>query len=276
MTSVDGVEWDAELYAKNTAHHRAYDDHVLDPLDLRPGWQVLDIGSGAGDFSARLAALVPDGSVLGVDLSRALVERARASHSDVANLSFETLGAQHLDELVPSPVGSLQSGPPFDLAISTATLHWVPGEDHPRLYRTLRQLLRPGGWFRAEFGGAGQMTDTLEVLNEESVRLGGPRTPWYFPEPVEVADRLVDAGFNLEAGFVRLVPQLRSVPDAAALRSWLESQVLIAYRPGLGNRYEAFRRIVIERLTDEGRRHDDSYDQHYVRLDLLCQALENS
>ena len=269
---MSSVEWDAELYAKNTAHHRAYDDHVLDPLDIAATWRVLDIGSGAGDFSARAAALVPDGSVLGVDLSAALVERGSASHSGVPNLAFSSLGAQQLDDLVPVglPGGQL-SGPPFDLVISTATLHWVPGDDHPALYRSVRRLLRPGGVFRAEFGGAGEMADTRSVLDEESARLGGPRTPWYFPEPDEVAARLVEAGFELGAGFVRLVPQRRSVADAEALRSWLQSQVLIAYRPALGaHDYRLFCQRSIDRLTDEGRRPDGSYDQNYVRLDLLC------
>jgi len=270
-----GIEWDAELYAKNTAHHRAYDDHVLDPLDVGTDWRVLDLGSGAGDFSARVAALVPDGSVLGLDQSAALVTRAAASHRSLANLGFVALAAQELDELSPVELSpGRRSGPPFDLVVSTATLHWVPGADHPALYRAIRRLLVAGGRFRAEFGGAGQMADTRAILDEESTRLGGPRTPWYFPEPEEVAGRLVEAGLDLGGGFVRLVPQRRAVPDVAALRSWLDSQVLIAYRPGLGDaNYSRFRQRVLERLSEEVRRDDGSYDQNYVRLDLLCRAI---
>ena len=240
---MSAVEWGAELYARNTAHHHAYDDHVLDPLDIARGLAGPRHRERSGRFlGAGRRPRVPDGSVLGIDLSAPLVGRAEETHRAVANLSFVRLGAQQLEELAPVALeGGASTGPPFDLVISTATLHWVPAADHPALYRTIRRMLRPGGRFRAEFGGSGQMADTLEVLGEESARLGGPRCPWYFPQPDEIADALVAAGLELDRGFVRLVPQLRSVPDAEALRAWLESQVLIAYRPWLApNEYAQF------------------------------------
>jgi trans-aconitate methyltransferase len=266
------VEWNADLYAQNTAHHRAYDDDVLAPLQIAPDWQILDVGSGAGDFSARLAALVPSGTVLGVDRSAPLVARAAADHTDVANLAFATHSAEDVGSLAPLalPSGRL-TGPPFDLVISTATLHWVAAADHPQVYDGVKRVLRPGGIFRAEFGGFGQIAATVSVLNEESARFGGPQNPWNFPPPEEVTDALRAAGFSLDGGFVRLVNQIRAVPDRDALRGWLESQVLIAYETGLTpEHYATFCSRAIARLTEEARRDDGRFDQDYVRLDLLA------
>jgi hypothetical protein len=60
------------------------------------------------------------------------------------------------------------------------------------------------------------------------------------------------------------------VPDVEAFTGWLDSQVLIAYQPSLpGSAYEEFRRLALERLVDRGPREDGSFDQDYVRMDLM-------
>jgi trans-aconitate methyltransferase len=263
--------WDAALYSRHTSHHRAYDDHILEPLTIGNDFQVLDIGSGAGDLTAKLAARVPAGSVTGIDSSPSLVDAARERLSGAANVEFRLLRAQDLGELRASEMpNGKPTGPPFDLVVSVATLHWVPGNDHPALYRAIFDVLGPEAKFRADFGGAGQILEVRTVLNETAMEFGGIENPWYFPDTEEVALRLTDAGFEVRDGFVRLVPQRRSVPDESAFVGWLDSQVLIAYRPGLPEgTYDAFRTRAIERLLQRGPRADGSFDQDYVRMDVL-------
>src|SRR5437763_7756475 len=70
-------EWDGELYAANTGHHRRYDDAFLATLPLRTTDRVLDIGCGSGDFTATVAALVPDGHVVGLEPQPSLIHEAR-------------------------------------------------------------------------------------------------------------------------------------------------------------------------------------------------------
>jgi trans-aconitate 2-methyltransferase len=263
--------WDAELYAQHTAHHRAYDDHILERVVISPDFNVLDVGSGAGDLTAKLASLVPAGTVIGVDASLPLVEAARSRFRHGGNVAFRHLRAQQLAHLDATDLdGDRRSGPPFDLVISVATLHWVPRGDHPALYRAIFELLRDGGTFRADFGGEGQIFEVREVLNEIATSLGGTPDPWYFPAVAEVESRLLGAGFVLDDGFVRLVPQRRSVPDIDAFTGWLDSQVLIAYQPSLPPRsYEEFRRLALERFAERGPRGDGTFDQDYIRIDLM-------
>jgi trans-aconitate methyltransferase len=263
--------WDAALYSRYTSHHRAYDDHILEPLTIAHDFRVLDVGSGAGDLTAKLADRVPAGTVTGIDSSPSLVEAARERFSGATNVEFRLLRAQDLNRLAASEVpNGERTGPPFDLVVSVATLHWVPGEDHPAVYRAIFGLLGPAAKFRADFGGAGQILEVRTVLNATATEFGGVENPWYFPDREEVALRLTDAGFEIRDGFVRLVPQRRSVPDAEAFIGWLDSQVLIAYRPGLPDgTYDAFRTVAIERLLQRGPRSDGSFDQDYVRMDVL-------
>jgi trans-aconitate 2-methyltransferase len=135
----------------------------------------------------------------------------------------------------------------------------------------VRRVLRDGGLFRAEFGGAGQIVATRAILDEESAALGGPASPWYFPTPEGYAGAVEAAGLSVRR--IGLVRQRRAMPDAAALTGWLRSQVLLAYLPGLpADAHEEFLRRVETRATGELRRADGSYDQDYVRLDLLAAA----
>jgi trans-aconitate 2-methyltransferase len=266
------VTWDADTYGANTGHHRAFDDHVLAPLRIEPGWHVLDVDSGVGDLTARIAALVPGGWVLGVDAAPSLVAAATANHAATPNLAFAEWRAERLAGLGDLSLGDgRRVGPPFDLVVSTAVLHWVPSHDHPAVYAGIRDVLRPGGVLRAEFGGEGQIGAARQVLDEESSRLGGAVSPWYFPDAETVRTQLLEAGLSLSDGFVRLVRQRRPIPDAGAFVGWLASQVLIAYAPGLdAAAAEEFRDRSIERLLMEARRPDGSYDQEYVRVDVLA------
>jgi ubiquinone/menaquinone biosynthesis C-methylase UbiE len=261
----NGAVWDSTLYAGNTAHHRAFDDAVLTGAELGPGQDVLDVGCGVGDFTARVAELVsPGGTVLGIDAVPAMI--ADASRQTRPGLRFAVCTAQDLATVVaPEAV---------DVVLSVACLHWVPGVDHPGILGAVRRVLRPGGTFRADFGGAGQIAAARAVLDEESARLGGPTGPWYFPTAEEYAERCAAADLRLDRGHVRLVRQRRAVPDGPALLGWLRSQVLVAYTPGLPDdtaRAE-FVAAAERRCLDELRRPDGTYDQDYVRLDLLAHA----
>ena len=65
---------------------------------LRPGMRLLDAGCGPGTITVGLAAAVAPGEVVGLELSPAMVEQARALASErgVANVRFEVGDAQAL------------------------------------------------------------------------------------------------------------------------------------------------------------------------------------
>jgi trans-aconitate 2-methyltransferase len=251
--------WDGALYAANTAHHRAHDTAVLSVLDLRASDRVLDIGCGVGDLTVRVAGLVPDGEVVGLDPSPSLLATARAQHV-APNLRFVEGTAQRLTAAVAGP---------FDVVLSTAALHWVPAVDQPAVLRGVFDVLRPGGLLRVDMGGAGQIAAVLDVLDPESLARGGPVCPWFFPGPQAFRQLLETAG--LEAQDVRLVRQRRAFPDGEALLGWLRSQVVQAYEPALPpTEVQGFQAAVERRALAELRRQDGSYDLDFVRLAVLA------
>ena len=58
---------------------------ALDQLDLQPDDDVLEVGFGGGDLLARILA-VTEGQVIGVDLSEAMVARARRRFRGIERL----------------------------------------------------------------------------------------------------------------------------------------------------------------------------------------------
>lgn len=257
-SDVATARWDGALYAENTAHHRRFDDHVLEGVHLAPEAVVLDVGCGVGDFTARLADLVPAGRVTGVDADPSMVETATASHGG-GRISFLHAPVQHL--------GAIDSGS-VDCVVSVAALHWVPWADQPLALGEIARVLRPGGLFRADLGGAGQIAAARLLLDDIAPRFGGPRSPWAFPSVAAYAPLLAGAGLDVSHGVLRLVEQRRSMPTLEALLGWLHSQVAVAYEKGMEpDAVRAFR-AEVDRRAPELQRADGSYDQDYVRLDV--------
>jgi len=95
---------------------------------------VLDVGCGTGEITARLAERFPESSFIGVDLEEAHLERARSRCAPFgARVDFRYGDALSL------PFPDEQ----FDLVVCRHLLQAVP--DAPQVVREIRRVLRPGG-----------------------------------------------------------------------------------------------------------------------------------
>jgi trans-aconitate methyltransferase len=254
------VTFDAELYAANTAHHRAHDAEVLAGVPLSAGDRVLDLGCGSGDFTASLVPLVaPGGGVIGVDVSPSQLDHARGQHP----------GAEFLVGRA-QDVGMLFPPASFDVVVSVATLHWVPDADQSAVLAGVASVLRSGGILRIDMGGAGQIAHARRVLDAVSASFGGPASPWYFSSAPAYRARLEAVGFTVKRA--QLVRQRRAFPDTEAFEGWLRSQVLPGYLPRIApHSRDRFSAAALTAGLERLRRDDGSYDQDYVRLDVLAE-----
>lgn len=103
-------------------------------MSLQPHERVLDIGSGDGKITALLSKKLLTGSILGVDISEAMVDFASLHYSqnDYPNLTFLQLDAAEI---------SFENQ--FDRVVSFSTLHWVI--DQEKALKALYHSLLPGG-----------------------------------------------------------------------------------------------------------------------------------
>jgi SAM-dependent methyltransferase len=88
--------WDDLLGDAWVRHDDVIDGHsapfgaaAMDALEPLAGAHILDVGCGTGRTTCQLAARArPDGAVIGVDLSRRMIDHARTVAAGVANVSF--------------------------------------------------------------------------------------------------------------------------------------------------------------------------------------------
>ena len=103
---------------------------------LRPGEHVVDVGCGAGIDSLIAAHMVgPDGQVIGVDMTPAMLEKARrnATEADLSNVTFREGYGEAL------PVYSDWA----DVVISNGVLNLFP--DKAAGLQEIARVLKPGG-----------------------------------------------------------------------------------------------------------------------------------
>lgn len=170
-------EWDAASYDRLPIPMTRWGAVVVGWLDVRGDERVLDAGCGTGRVTELLRDRLPRGTVVALDGSAAMIERAR-----------ERLGEDRVEYVVADlsrPLGI----EPVDAILSTATFHWIP--DHGALFRGLAQVLRPGGQLAAQCGGSGNIASI-----EAALRALGAQSRKNFATPEQTQALLRAAGFT--------------------------------------------------------------------------------
>lgn len=103
---------------------------------LKPGEVVVDLGSGGGlDVFLASTKVGPEGRVIGIDMTAAMIERARANaeNGGYTNVEFHLATIDAL----PLPDSSV------DCVISNCVINLAP--DKPEVFREIFRILKPGG-----------------------------------------------------------------------------------------------------------------------------------
>ena len=114
-------------------HHLPIVEPTLALMDLQPADRVLDLGCGSGWLVRRLAARVPDGSVVGIDVSDEMLRRAQLAGAGLSNTQF----LHGTAEEIPAPPNS------FTKVLSVESAYYW--HDAARGLREIFRVLAPGG-----------------------------------------------------------------------------------------------------------------------------------
>jgi trans-aconitate 2-methyltransferase len=130
--------WDPATYLQFADERaRPFADLVAQVRAAEPA-EVVDLGCGPGRLTASLADRWPGATVLGIDSSPEMVERARQYAGDRVRFTLQDLR-------------DWQPAGPVDVILSNATLQWVP--DHRSLLPRLVEALNPDGWLAFQVPG---------------------------------------------------------------------------------------------------------------------------
>jgi SAM-dependent methyltransferase len=190
----EGEHWTA--YAdRYEATGAGFGKALLRAAAVRLGDTILDVGCGTGRSTRELARLASSGTVLGVDLSSKMLERARAvaEMEGLTNVTFQQADAQ----VHPLPESA------FDIAVSSFGAMFFA--DPVAAFANIGRSLRPGGrlaivaWREfAENEWIMAIRDALAVGRSFPVPAAGA------PGPFGLADRDQTDGILAAAGFERV------------------------------------------------------------------------
>jgi SAM-dependent methyltransferase len=187
----DGEHW-ARYEARYDATVRRHHVRLLQAARLEPTDRVLDIGCGCGESTRSAARLAPSGSARGVDLSRAMLERARrrARDEELTNVRFEWADAQ---------VHPFEEHA-FEVAISRFGASFF-GEPIPA-FRNIGRALRPGGRIAMVSWQPFAKNGWLHAIRGAlAVGRALPEPPQGVPGPFGLADAPAVRATLAEAGF---------------------------------------------------------------------------
>jgi len=108
---------------------------MLDLIEESKTGDVIDIGCGTGNVTAKVLESVPDARVLGVDPSDGMKEMFNRRFKGQPRVNIVTGNALR----IPVDDGL------FDVAVSNLALHHVPPADRERCAFQLARVLKPGG-----------------------------------------------------------------------------------------------------------------------------------
>ena len=185
----DGAEGDlwathADLLERMPAR---YDAALLDAAGITAGARVLDVGCGTGSLS-RAAAARTAGPVLGVDLSAAMVDAARARSAGAA--AFLRADAQ----VHPFPDAA------FDVVLSRTGASFFG--DPPAAFANLARATAPGGRLALLTWQAATRNEWFTEITSALAGRPFPGPPPGVPGPFALADPEVVHALLGGAGFV--------------------------------------------------------------------------
>jgi trans-aconitate 2-methyltransferase len=254
-------DWYAAEYEALSGPQTCWGANLLGLLErqpLRADDAVIDAGCGTGRVTELLLRYIPDGTMLAVDASEAMVKAASRRFAGDARVRVER------QDLL-----RLEAGDPVDLIFSTATFHWI--KDHERLFGQLFRALKPGGRLVAQCGGKGNIARVTsaaeEVMREKRFRdyFEGWEDPKEYADAKTTRARLEAAGFEQVETWLHDEPTLfGSVEELARfLKAVVLGQHLLLLPE---SEHEPFAAAVAAKVASV----EDPPVMDYVRLNILA------
>jgi arsenite methyltransferase len=176
---------------------------------ISQGDTVIDLGSGAGNdcFVARHET-GPEGKVIGIDFTRAMIKKAR---ENAEKLGFNNVEFREGD-IDDMPVSNAVA----DVVVSNCVLNLVPNK--PKVIGEIFRVLKPGGHF--SISDIVLVGDLPEALKEDAEMYAGCVAGAI--QRSEYLQYIIDAGFrNLQVQKEKPI----TIPDDILLKSLSEEEV---------------------------------------------------
>lgn len=233
--------WRAKEYNQHSISQKDSASNLMKFVQIKDGTKVLDVGCGDGKITAEIAKNIPNGAVVGADISASMIEFAKTAFSEESypNLKFRLKDAQNLD-----------FNEEFDIIFSFTTLQWI--QDHNAFLKGAYQSLKALGTLAITMPMG--LPSTLEQAVIEIVTM--PQwedyfqefsTGWNFVDDAKYGDLLNAYDFSISR--LAIVTQKDVFPSREVFEKFI-SQWFPYLRPLPENLKSIFLTQVIDRFLE--------------------------
>ena len=253
-------------YAKDSLVQKSAADQLFDLLRITEGDDVLDIGCGTGNLTAKIAEKT-GGRVVGLDASAGMIGEARRNCGH-AGLSFE-IGS----------VEQMSYAACFDVIFCNSAFQWF--KNPQSALQACRQALRPGGRMGIQAPALQRYSpnfiDAVDRVRHDprlSRQFASFQPPWFFLETPEQYRLLFEqAGFAvLHARIDQVVSshtpaEVFRIFDSGAAAGYLNQEF---YRLPIAGEYAGAFREAVQKAFAEQAKADGRVDLVFHRIFLLA------
>lgn len=208
--------WDPKLYSSSSSAQKNWGLELLAKMHFKGNERILDVGCGDGKLSAEIAGNLPEGFVLGIDLSEEMITFARSHYlsEKFSNLSFMQADANKLN-----------FDSEFDVVFSNAVLHWLKAPE--AALKGFWKSLKPDGVLLAQFGGKGNAAEVFKIIDmmidnkKWSSYFRDFAFPYGFYGPEEYGKWLNNVGFSVKR--LELISKDMALEGKKGLIGWIAS-----------------------------------------------------
>ncbi|MDD3170139.1 MAG: methyltransferase domain-containing protein [Eubacteriales bacterium] len=251
-------EFDGEKYKKASKHQKEWGNSLISELSLSGNEAILDLGCGDGGLTEQLAQLVPNGTVLGIDASKGMIETAKKRTGN--NLSFTQMDINTID---------FQNT--FDVIFSNATLHWI--KDHKKLLGNVYSSLKDNGKLLWDFAGDGNCSNFFNVIRD---KMKNPKYqqyfcdfewPWFMPAKIDYEESIVEAGFRKYS--ITEVNRDRYFSNTDEMIKWIDQPSIVPFINRIPDEMKAaFRADVIHSMLENTLQPDGTCFETFRRIHI--------
>ncbi|MBS0604393.1 MAG: class I SAM-dependent methyltransferase [Verrucomicrobia bacterium] len=126
-----------QMYFHNSESQRQWAWELIGKQKFTGNESLLDFGCGDGKITAEMARILPNGAVVGADISEQMVHFANVKFpkTNFSNLEFRSL--------ISFDGSDLNDKPTFDVVCSFCVFHLIP--DPSAVLKNLKKAMKPGG-----------------------------------------------------------------------------------------------------------------------------------
>lgn len=205
--------WEGKEYHKYSSSQKNAASDLMKYIPLE-GWEsILDIGCGDGKITAKLSESIPNGKILGVDISPSMVNFASKTFDkgEYTNLDFKLLAAENLNFTCK-----------YDVILSFTAFQWIT--DHQLVLKNVQNSLNSKGLFGVTMP-MGLPVNLETAVNEVLLNKKWASyftdfdTGWNFIEKVSYESLLKEEGFNIRR--IQIIKQEDIFPSVEVFRNFI-------------------------------------------------------